>query len=162
MQFTVGTILEGKVTGITKFGAFVDLGEGKTGMVHISEVAPNYVKEITDYVTKDQMVKVKIISISPEGKIALSMKKAVDNPAPAGRPAGQQGSGSAGGRPRSSRPAPAPRYNSLDFAQRHKDDPKSFEDMLTKFKQTSDDKMSDIKHNLDTKRGSSRRSSYSK
>ena len=46
MQIEVGSILEGKVTGITKFGAFVELGEGKTGMVHISEIAPTYVKEI--------------------------------------------------------------------------------------------------------------------
>ena len=158
MQLTVGTILEGKVTGITKFGAFVDLGEGNTGMVHISEVAPTYVKEITDYVSKDQVVKVKVISISPEGKVALSMKKAVEQPQqqsaerrPA--PGGQS-------RPRAPRPAPAPRYNSLDFAQKHKDEPKSFEDMMAKFKQTSDDKMSDLKHNLDTKRGSRR--GYSK
>ena len=49
MQLENGKIVEGKVTGITKFGAFVDLGEGKTGMVHISEVAPTFVKEITDF-----------------------------------------------------------------------------------------------------------------
>lgn len=160
MELNVGTILEGKVTGITKFGAFVDLGEGKTGMVHISEVAPTYVKEITDHVTKDQMVKVKIISISPEGKIALSIKKAMDpaqQQAAGGKPAGGQG----GSRPRQSRPAPAPRYNSLDFAQKHKEEPKSFEDMMAKFKQTSDDKMSDLKHNIDNKRGGGRRG-YSK
>lgn len=157
MQLTVGNILEGKVTGITKFGAFVDLGEGKTGMVHISEVAPTYVKEITDYVAKDQVVKVKVISISPEGKIALSIKKVAEQSQQTA-----QGKPAAGGqsRPRAARPAPAPRYNSLDFAQKHKDEPKSFEDMMAKFKQTSDDKMSDLKHNLDTKRGSRR--GYSK
>lgn len=158
MQLTVGTILEGKVTGITKFGAFVDLGEGKTGMVHISEVAPTYVKEITDYVSKDQVVKVKVISISPEGKVALSMKKAVEQPQQQSAERKPAPGGQA--RPRSPRPAPAPRYNSLDFAQKHKDEPKSFEDMMAKFKQTSDDKMSDLKHNLDTKRGSRR--GYSK
>ncbi len=157
MELNVGTILEGKVTGITKFGAFVDLGEGKTGMVHISEVAPTYVKEITDHVTKDQTVKVKVISISPEGKIALSIKKAMD---PAPQAGGKPGAGQ-GGRPRQSRPAPAPRYNSLDFAQKHKEEPKSFEDMMAKFKQTSDDKMSDLKHNMDNKRGGGRRG-YSK
>ena len=80
MELQVGSIVEGKVTTITKFGAFVDLGEGKTGMVHISEVAPTYVKEITDHVNKDQVVRVKVISISPEGKIALSIKKAMDQP----------------------------------------------------------------------------------
>ena len=59
MQLEVGAILEGKITGITKFGAFVELGEGKTGMVHISEVAPTFVKEITDFVSEGQTVKVK-------------------------------------------------------------------------------------------------------
>jgi S1 RNA binding domain protein len=52
MDFQLGTILEGRVTGITKFGAFVALPEGKTGMVHISEVASTFVKEIRDYITK--------------------------------------------------------------------------------------------------------------
>ncbi len=149
MQFTVGSVLEGKVTGITKFGAFVDLGEGKTGMVHISEVAPTYVKEITDHLSNNQVVKVKVISISPEGKVALSIKKAAEPPKEE-HPAAPQ-------KPMRERRTPPPRYNSLDFAQRHKDEPKSFEDMLNKFKQTSDDKMSDLKRNLDTKRGGGRR-----
>ena len=98
---------------------------------------------------------VKIISISPEGKIALSIKKAMEQnqQASGGKPAGGQRSD----RPRESRPAPAPRYYSLDFAQKHKDEPKSFEDMMAKFKQTSDDKMSDLKHNIDNKRGGGRR-----
>ena len=74
MQLEVGAILEGKVTGITKFGVFVDLPEGKTGMVHISEVASTFVKEIRDFVTVGQTVKVKVLSISDEGKISLSMK----------------------------------------------------------------------------------------
>ncbi len=78
MQLEVGSILEGKVTGITKFGAFVELPGGKTGMVHISEVAPTFVKEIRDFVTENQTVKVKVLSISEEGKISLSMKKAMD------------------------------------------------------------------------------------
>lgn len=84
MQFEVGSILEGKVTGITKFGAFVELPGGKTGMVHISEVAPTFVKEIRDYVTENQTVKVKVLSIGDDGKVSLSMKKAVDPPARSG------------------------------------------------------------------------------
>ena len=56
-QLVVGNIVEGKVTGITKFGAFVDLGDGKTGMVHISEVAPTFVKEIRDFVKENDTVK---------------------------------------------------------------------------------------------------------
>ena len=81
MQLENGKIVEGKVTGITKFGAFVDLGEGKTGMVHISEVAPTFVKEISDFLTQGQTVKVKILNIAPDGKISLSVKQALD-PAP--------------------------------------------------------------------------------
>ena len=81
MQVEVGAVLEGKVTGITKFGAFVELPDKKTGMVHISEVAPTFVKEIRDFVTEGQTVKVKVLSISEEGKISLSMKKALP-PAP--------------------------------------------------------------------------------
>ena len=80
MQLAVGNIVEGKVTGITKFGAFVELPGGKTGMVHISEVAPTYVNEIRDHVTENQVVKVKILNITEEGKISLSMKRAMDRP----------------------------------------------------------------------------------
>ena len=75
MQLEVGSILEGRVTGITKFGAFIELPGGKTGMVHISEVASSYVKEITDYLSMNQMVKVKIIGITPEGKVSLSISR---------------------------------------------------------------------------------------
>ena len=76
MQLEVGEILEGRVTGVTKFGAFVELPEGNTGMVHISEVAPVFVKEIRNYVKEDQKVRVKILSIGEGGKISLSMKRA--------------------------------------------------------------------------------------
>ena len=63
-KLEVGTVTEGKVTGITKFGAFVDIGGGKTGMVHISEVAPVFVREIKDFVTEGQTVKVRVINLS--------------------------------------------------------------------------------------------------
>ena len=69
MSLEVGAIVEGKVKGITNFGAFVELPEGKTGMVHISEIAKTYVSEIRDHVKEDQIVKVKVISISDDGKI---------------------------------------------------------------------------------------------
>ena len=83
MQVAVGEVIEGKVTGITKFGAFVELPGGKTGMVHISEVAPTYVKEIKDHVSLNQVVKVKVLSISEEGKISLSIKRAMEPQQPA-------------------------------------------------------------------------------
>lgn len=141
MQLEVGSILEGKVTGITKFGAFVELCEGKTGMVHISEVASSYVKEIRDHLTENQTVKVKILAIGQDGKISLSIKKAEPMPE---RPAGND------------RPRSAPRQNSGGWnpkPQRSSGEPQNFEDMLSKFKQSSDDRMSDLKRNLDTKRG---------
>ena len=76
MGIEVGMILEGKVSGITKFGAFVDLPDSKTGMVHISEVAPTFINEISDYVKIGQTVKVKVLALN-NGKISLSMKQAL-------------------------------------------------------------------------------------
>ncbi len=141
MQLEVGSIVEGKVTGITKFGAFVELPDGKTGMVHISEVAATYVKEIRDYVQENQMVKVKILSVSEDGKISLSMKKAQPAPAPA---------------PTQNQPRKYPPRNvGWNPKRPASNEPLTFEEMLSKFKQTSEDKMSDLKRNMDTKRGSS-------
>jgi len=74
MAIEVGAILEGKVSGITKFGAFIDLPESKTGMVHISEVAPTFITEISDYVKVGQIVKVKVLAVN-DGKISLSLKR---------------------------------------------------------------------------------------
>ena len=130
MQLEVGAILEGKITGITKFGAFVELPGGKTGMVHISEVAPTFVKEIKDFVQENQNVKVKILNISDDGRISLSMKR-VDVPPVKER---------SGGRP-----------NGYEWSPR-RDDKLSFEEMMNKFKQSSDEKLSDLKKYIDPKR----------
>ena len=143
-QLVVGNIVEGKVTGITKFGAFVDLGDGKTGMVHISEVAPTFVKEIRDFVKENDTVKVKVLSISEDGKISLSMKKAEPQqaaPAKTERPA----------RPKRT----APPRDMGWRGPKPPPEPQSFEDMMNRFKQTSDDKMSDLKKYMDGKRGTS-------
>lgn len=78
MSIDVGSIVEGKVTGITNFGAFVELSNGQTGLVHISEVADAYVKDIKDYLKESDIVKVKVINIS-DGKIGLSIKQANPN-----------------------------------------------------------------------------------
>mgnify|MGYP000851929877 CR=1 FL=1 len=75
MPVVVGHILEGRVTGITNFGAFVELDEGVTGLVHISEVADTYVKDVNDYLKKDERVKVKVIGVSDDGKVSLSIRK---------------------------------------------------------------------------------------
>ena len=136
MQLEVGAILEGKVTGITKFGAFVELEGGKTGMVHISEIAPTFVKEIRDFVTEGQMVKVKILSIGEDGKISLSIKRAEEpKREPSSRPPRSTGNNN----------------NRFDFRNKVSNEPMSFEDMMNNFKKASDEKMSDLKRSMDAK-----------
>lgn len=160
MRLEVGEIYEGKVTGITKFGAFVSFEGGQTGMVHISEIAPAFVNEIRDFVSEGQTVKVKVLNISEEGKISLSMKKALPpeeqhkprHPGPGGKRPGARG-------PRSPRPEPQPgpgRPGDFEW-QGRRNDSGSFEDMMSRFKQTSDEKMSDLKRGNETRRGYSRR-----
>ncbi len=138
MQLEVGMVLEGKVTGITKFGAFVELPGGRTGMVHISEVASTFVREIRDYVTENQTIKVKILNINEDGKISLSMKRAVDPPPRTGNSA-----------PRQQRPGRPGNYE----WQSRRNEGGSFEEMMSRFKQTSDEKMSDLKRCMESKRG---------
>ena len=75
MSIEVGGVVEGTVTGITKFGAFVDLTDGKVGLVHISEVADVYVNDVKDFLKVGQKVKVKILSVDDHGKIGLSIKR---------------------------------------------------------------------------------------
>ena len=75
MPVKVGQIVEGKVTGITKFGAFVEISEGVTGLVHISEVADSFVKDVNDFLKENEIIKVKVISIAEDGKISLSVRK---------------------------------------------------------------------------------------
>ena len=80
MSIEVGSKLQGKVTGITNFGAFVELEKGKTGLVHISEVADNYVKDINEHLSVGDTVEVKVINVEKDGKIGLSIKKAKERP----------------------------------------------------------------------------------
>ncbi len=134
MEVEVGAIVEGKVSGITNFGVFVDIGDA-TGMVHISEVARNYVKDLKEYVQMGQAVKVKVISVSPEGKVSLSMKQAEEPELKENR------------RPQRKDREPAKISRGADsFEFRPKQQESlSFEDMLSKFKQTSDEKLSGMK-----------------
>ncbi len=76
MALTIGQIVDGVVSNVMKFGAFIDLGEGKSGLVHISEISDKYVQNVSDVLEKGQNVKVKIISLDDHGKIALSIKQA--------------------------------------------------------------------------------------
>ena len=153
MAIEVGMILEGKVSGITKFGAFVDLPDSKTGMVHISEVAPTYISEISDYVKVGDTVNVKVIGLD-NGKIKLSMKQAL----PKEQQKRTKPSNKRNERPKREPYKPAPPVTSpgdFDWQSSRKSAPSSFEDMMSRFKQTSEDKISDLKRG--ESRGYSRR-----
>lgn len=80
MQVEVGAVVEGTVTGITKFGAFVSLPDGRSGLVHISEIANTYVNDVNEFLKLGDKVKVRVLAVTPDGKINLSIKKA--EPAP--------------------------------------------------------------------------------
>lgn len=153
MDLVIGSILEGKVTGITKFGAFVALPEGKSGMVHISEVANSYVSDIKDFLKEGQQVSVKVINIDTEGRINLSIKKALPQGAPAGGQAGAETP-----RPVFERRAPRARPSGPRGAKPPADPASmTFEDKLKHFMQESEGRLSDIKHNNDRKNGARRK-----
>jgi S1 RNA binding domain protein len=135
MDWQVGDILEGKVSGITKFGAFVLLPGGKSGLVHISEVANAFVSDVSEHVQVGQQVKVKLLSVTPEGKINLSIKRALADEQPQSAPL----------RPRRSE---LPASNSVRTS--HLVPPaaqtsgnQDFEDRLKKFMQESDSRIAD-------------------
>ncbi len=124
MTFAVGDVLEGVVTGITGFGAFVKLEDGTTGLVHISEVADTYVKEIGDFLKIGDAVKVKVLSVGDNKKIALSIKQAQPKPKP---------------QPAASRSA-TPKKNN------------SFEDKLAEFMKDSNEKLIALKRHQEGRR----------
>lgn len=164
MAIDVGMILEGKVSGITQFGAFVDLPDSKTGMVHISEIAPTFVNEINDFVKMGQTVKVKVLALN-NGKISLSIKQALpkEEQQRKQKSSDRQGERNADGKQQNRKPRkpykPAPPVTSpgdYEWQSSRKNAPSSFEDMMSKFKQTSEDKMSDLKRGGES-RGYSRR-----
>ncbi|MBA1334616.1 MAG: RNA binding protein, contains ribosomal protein S1 domain [Firmicutes bacterium] len=131
MPLQVGSVVEGVVTSIASFGAFVQLPEGKTGLVHISEVADHYVEDIKQYLKEKDRIKVKIISVDNKGKISLSLKQA-----------GTQ-------LKKTSRPI------EVDWEAEKKDKIKnlSFEDRMAKFLKDSDERQQQLKKSQDAKRG---------
>ena len=141
MSLEIGAIVEGEVTGITNFGAFVSLPEGKVGLIHISEVSNAYVKDIHDFLKEHDKVKVKVLTIDARGKVALSIKQA-QPPAPVEpkqvRPHEDN---------RERRPGNRPQANAKPAG------PLSFEDKLSKFMKDSDNRMFDLKRNTEGKRG---------
>lgn len=119
----IGSIVEGTVSSLTTFGAFVLLPNGKSGLVHISEVANEYVKEIGEFLQEQQTVQVKVLSCDERGKIALSIKQAD----PSYRPGGYR-------------------------PQRDRRPSASFEDKVSRFLKDSEDRMTDLRR-IEGKRG---------
>lgn len=131
MQLDMDTVYEGTVTGLTNFGAFVKLDNGATGMVHISEVAAEYVSNIGDRLSEGDKVKVKVIEINENGKVSLSIKKALPQPE----------------NPKQNKPKNQNKNINKGWKgapQETPSAPMSFEDMMAKFKTQSEDKMSDL------------------
>jgi S1 RNA binding domain protein len=129
MSVEVGQIIEGTVSGITNFGAFVDLGGGKTGMVHISEIADAYVRDINTYLKLSDKVKVKVLTIDDRGKISLSIRQAMEVK-------------------KSTRPA------DVDWSKELRGNTGStFEEALSKFMKDSEERLLDIKRSRESKRG---------
>jgi len=161
MELEIGSIYEGKVTGITKFGAFVLLPMGKSGMVHISEVANTFVDDINNYLKEGQTVTVKLIAIDQQGRINLSIKKALPQTEQPARPARPAGSRPAPQRPAVPRPAaPAAKSQPPVFAPDQSTLPKgddSFESKLKAFMQSSESRLSDVKSRNDRSGGGRRR-----
>lgn len=142
-----GQVVEGKVTVITKFGAFVKFESGEVGMVHISEVAEDYVKDIKDYLKEGQLVKVKSLGPGKDGKLSLSIKRVTSDKPNNDRGIKQSGRSNSG------------TYENKSASQ--EDNNTEFEGKLSKFMKDSDERLLDLKRKMDNRRGGgySRRSS---
>jgi S1 RNA binding domain protein len=125
LPIEIGSEIEGKVTGITKFGAFIELPEGKVGLVHISQIADAYVTDVSKHLRVGDVVKVRVLGMAREGKYDLSIKQ-VGKPAWEARPK----------RPKE---------------ESGRAQPGSFEDKITNFLKQSEEKLLDWKRNLEVK-----------
>lgn len=141
MTIEVGSVIEGTVTGITKFGAFVELPDKKVGLVHISEVANEYVKDVNDFLKVRDKVSVKVLSVDDKGKIALSIKQT--QPAPAKKDFHGK---------RDFHQKREMHHNS-NYESHRRPSSLSFEDRLSKFLKESDERLMDLKRNTESKRG---------
>ena len=129
------------MTGITNFGALVELPEGKTGLIHISEVADVYVNDVHDFLRERDTVKVKVLTVDDRGKIGLSIKALQDKAAAPAQPSAAP-----------ARPPRPPRDMRRTAASRQIGSP-SFEDKLSRFLKDSDERLTDLRRKTDSKRG---------
>ena len=156
MSIEVGNILPGKVTGITNFGAFVDLGNRKTGLVHISEVSNSYIKDIKDVLTVGDEVQVKVMEISGDGKVSLSIRRASADSSEENveekpkfqktAPRNQEGQGFK--KPYAAKSAPSFEKKSPSQAKVN-----NFDAMMSSFLKDSEDRLTSLKRNTEGKRG---------
>jgi len=169
MEVTVGAILEGTIKSITKFGAFVSLPGGRSGLVHISEIAHTYVADVKDHLTEGQSVKVKVVGIDDAGRINLSIKKATPPPRPQNfsherhegrsdfRSGGENGSPSHRSAQTAARASSSGGQSRIAPTPQQAPGPADFEARLKQFMQVSDSKLSDLRM---TEKRSSRRSGH--
>ncbi|WP_432404957.1 S1 RNA-binding domain-containing protein [Wukongibacter sp. M2B1] len=172
MALEIGKVVDGTVTGITNFGAFIQLPDGNTGLCHISEIADEYVKSVKDYLKEQQVVKVKIIEMNGKGKVSLSIRKAIepelkkvekkpesqsnDGRPRYNKPQNNNGSKNFGSRPQGSKPYGSRPQASKSYGSRaHGSKPQGggFEDMLSKFLKDSDEKLKTMKKSASNRRG---------
>ena len=156
MSIEVGNILPGKVTGITNFGAFVDLGNRKTGLVHISEVSNSYIKDIKDVLIVGDEVQVKVMEISGDGKVSLSIRRASADSSEESveekpkfqksAPRNQEGQGFK--KPYAAKSAPSFEKKSPSQAKVN-----DFDAMMSSFLKDSEDRLTSLKRNTEGKRG---------
>ena len=141
MNLEAGSILAGKVTGITKFGAFVTVAPGKSGLVHISEIANTFVNNVSDFLTEGQEVQVKVLGIDENGRLNLSIKAALPSP-PKKEHQEPRRSGQSGRRPA---PSQGRSQQPPDYVPMRQSADASFEDKLKRFMQDSDSKMAGVR-----------------
>lgn len=152
MQLSVGTVVEGTVSKITNFGAFINIQGGGSGMVHISEIANTYVKDINDHLKVGDPVKAKVVAINENNKIALSIKALLPSEPQSRNIRGREC-------PNGNKPVKSGN-NTYVYQPKTSAVPStgdSFEDMMNRFKRASDDRMSDLSRVIDTRRGSNNR-----
>jgi S1 RNA binding domain protein len=143
MPIEVGDIVEGKVSNITNYGAFIQLEDNKVGLVHISEIADTYVENIKEFLKENQEIKVKVLAIEKNGKISLSIKKAEQK-----QDISKQ---------ETTKPNRHEKVYSRNDSYKNNNSNNanmSFEDRLSKFMKESEERLSDLKKSFESKRGS--------
>ncbi len=147
MALEIGSIVEGKVTGVMNFGAFVALPGGRSGLVHISEITKDFVKDVHDHLHQGQIVKVMILNIAEDGKINLSIKRVQEELDRQERKRNQE---------ETSRPVQTPTEQEIGVVTEPTKD-LTFEEKLKKFMQASDSKNADKRRNTERKQHVRRR-----